>query len=81
MPVYDSTADPESNAISFVPFGSEEWLKNSCERVRGHAATGVGDGQDDSFFPGLPLCSFAAADQEPTAPGRHCVDGIANEVT
>ena len=80
MPVYDSAADPESDAVAFVAFGGEERLKHPAQRVRGHAATGVGNCEDDSFSSGLPLRSFAAANEETTAPGSHCVDGIANEV-
>src|SRR6476620_6423627 len=80
MPVNDSAADPESDAVAFVAFGGEERLKHSGQRVRGHSATGVGNCEDNSFSPGLPLCSFAAADKKTAASGSYCIDGIADKV-
>ena len=80
MPINDSAADPEPDAISLLSFGSEKRLKHSRQGVWGHAATGVGDGDDNSFSPCPPLRTFAVADKETAAPGSHCVDAIANEV-
>ena len=68
MPVYDSPADPQSNSVALVAFGGEERLKHFSQRVWGHAATGIGDGENNSLSSGFPLRCFPAANEEAAAP-------------
>ena len=44
MPVDDSAADPESDAIAFVTLGREERLEDPGQGVLRHSVTGIGDG-------------------------------------
>ena len=80
MTVDDLMADPEAEAGAAYFFGGEEGFEDFLSGFGRHAGTSVGDGEDEAFASCVPVCAFAAADEETTSVGLHGVDGVIDEV-
>ena len=76
----DLVADPEAEAGAANLFGGEEGFKDLFSGFGRHAGAGVGDSDDEAFATGLPVCAFAAVDEETASGGLHGVDGVDDQI-
>src|ERR1700678_2851244 len=80
MPGHNILADPKPQAGSTYILRGEEGFKDLLQGLPVDSAAGVCHRDDDSAAIRLPICGFAAAEKQSSAPRLHCVYGIGQQI-